>query len=416
MASAIRPSGVEQGSVPTLHVDLYAPEMVADPWPTLARIREAGPIVWNECGGYWMTARDKICRAILTRPPEIGQEGMIEAFFGKEAFISIDDKTRHRVLLNVWAGAFSRESTAAMAPLIRGIADKLLDTIEPALRAGGRADLMAALCRPLPAYIIAHMMGVGDDMLSSVIAWSDRMADATSSGFPIDYDNDPAWLASERAKAELAAFIIEQVNYRRRSPGADLISQIVHSGIGAELSDEAIMVNTRQLLFAGNETTTKWLGNILMTLGRQPHIRHALDADRALIRPANEEIMRWAGVVHTSQRGVTQDKVFLEGVELPKGTEVMLLLGGANRDPARYEKPDELDIHRAPKPHLSFGFGLHNCLGAVLARAEAFEVTSALLDRFPDYHVIEPVDYGLISVRGPSELWIELEHRPSQKL
>jgi cytochrome P450 len=284
----------------------------------------------------------------------------------------------------------------------------MLDAVEPDLRAGKPVDLMTKVCRPLPAYVIAYMMGVEDDMIPTVIRWSDLMADATLSGFPVDYDNDPHWLAAERARMELAAYLKEQYAYRRNKPGKDLISTLVHARLGKELSEEAMTMNTRQLLFAGNETTAKWLGHILVTFGRRHDVREAVNTDRTLLAAAIEEVMRWQGVSQVLPRDVRTDMV-LEGVQIKAGQEIIMIMGGANRDPERYPNPDELDIYRERKPHLGFGLGLHSCLGAVLARMEASEFTAAVLDRFPDFRVVEPVLYTNFSLRGPSAVHVQLE-------
>jgi cytochrome P450 len=392
--------------IPTLDINLYDDAILPDPWAVLRRIREAGPVVWDP-KGYYMTARDRVCRRILNRAPEIGQEGMVSAFFGEEAFISTDDKPLHNALRNVWAPSFSREAVAELAKFVRVIADEMLDKAVAALAAGEAYDIMGGMCRPLPTYVIAHMMGVEDHMVDDVVRWSDAMGDATAGGFPIDYDNDPYWLAGEKAKADLADFLYGQFDYRRKNPGDDLISKLVQSEIGQSISPKAMMVNCRQLLFAGNETTAKWLGHIAHTLGQRPDVRAEIDADRSLIPGAAEEIMRWQGVTQVLPRGVKGEDVSLEGVPLPDGAQILLLLGGAGRDPDRWENPEELDIHRKPQPHLGFGFGLHSCLGAVLARMEALVVTNALLDKLPAYAIREPVKYGNFSLRGATELWIE---------
>lgn len=395
------------GTFPRLDIDFNTPEMIADPWATLEKVREAGTLVWNE-RGYWMTAHDRVCRQILNRPELFGQDGVMVEFFGPDAFISIDEKRAHNELRDVWVGNFNREAIAALAQFVRGVANDMLDKVEPDLKAGKKVDIMAALCRPLPAYVIAHMMGVSDDNIPRVINWSDRMSEAATSGFPIDYDTDPYWLASEKAKKELAAFLVEQFAYRRENPGDDIISRLVNSEIGQRLTENAKVVNVRQLLFAGNETTAKWLGHIINTLGEHPEDRRAIVADRSLLTGALEEVMRWQGVVQMAPRGVTQQGTVVEGVEIEVGKQIFMLTGAANRDPTRFERPDEFDIHREAKPHLGFGFGLHTCLGAILARMEAREVMSVLLDRIPDYRIAEPVKYGDFSLRGPTAVWIEM--------
>ncbi|MCB2058914.1 MAG: cytochrome P450 [Novosphingobium sp.] len=391
---------------PSLDIDLYDPAILPDPWPVLARIREAGPIVWNE-QGYWMTAHDRVCRQIMNQPDAIGQEGLIASLFGEEAFISTDERTTHNALRNVWVSAFGKSGVDALVPVVRKVVGAMLDAVEAKLREDGQVDIVPALCRPLPAYVIAHMMGVADDMIPTVIEWADHMANATAGGLPIDYENCPYWLASEKAKEDLAAYLIGQIRYRRTNPGDDLISRIAQSEIGGRISEQAMMVNIRQLLFAGNETTSNWLGHILVTLGEYPDERRALREDRMLLPAALEEVLRWQGVTQVLPRGVKQAGASVFGQELPVGAEVVLLLGAAGRDPERYETPDAFDIQREPKPHLAFGFGLHSCLGATLARMEAFEVASAILDRLPEYRIARPLTFGNFSLRGPTSVWIE---------
>jgi cytochrome P450 len=393
---------------PTMDVDFNAPEIIADPWPVLKQIREAGPVVWNQ-RGHWMTAHDWICRDVLNRPGSLGQEGSMKAFFGAEAFISIDEKLRHDDLRGVWMTAFTRKALEELARVIRRFCDELLDKAENELAAKGSVELGAVYCRPLPTLVIAYMMGVSEDMLSTVIEWSDLMGNAAAGGFPIDYDNDPHWLAAEKAKHELAGYLYEQIKYRRAHPGGtDLISQIVHSDVGKTLSEEAIMVNTRQLLFAGNETTARWLGHILVILGRNPALRRELIEQPALMPQALNEFMRWEPIVHTLPRGVVQEGIEVAGVPLPKGSELVMMLGGANRDPARYDDPERLDIHRERKANLGFGFGLHSCLGVTLSQLEAQIAVTALLARFPDFTIREPIVYSMLPLRGPVEVHVSI--------
>jgi cytochrome P450 len=392
-----------QTEAPSLDIDLYAPELLADPWDTLARIREAGPLVWNR-KGFWMTAHDRLCRQILAQPDRLGQEGLIASLFGKEAFISIDERGLHNGLRDVWVATFGQKQVESLAPFVRQVVGDMLDQALATLDAESRVDLARTLCRPLPAHVIARMMGVAPDMIPTIISWSDRMADATSGGFPIDYANDPAWLASETAKAELADYIRAQIHFRRTAPGEDLISAMAHSDMARTLSDEAMMVNIRQLLFAGNETTSNWLGHIVMTFAQRPDLRETLRQDPSLIPAALEEIMRWQGVTQVLPRGVSEQGAEIAGVALPPGAEVILLIGAAGRDPVRWERPDDLDIYREPKPHLAFGFGLHSCLGATLARMEAHEVATGLLDKLPEFQLAGPVTFGNFSLRGPSSV------------
>ncbi len=393
-------------SVPTININLYGPEMATDPWPTVKRIRELGPIVYNE-RGQWITARDRICRQIMSHPEQAGMKGVMSSVFGEEAFIAIDEKEMHNALRNVWVAAFGKNGVEKLIPVTRAITDERLDQVLARLDADGSVDMQPLFCRPIPAQVISHMMGVDDAMIPTVIGWADDMASATKSGHPIDYDNDPYWLKSEQSKADLGAFLLEQIAYRRTNPGSDLISVMVQSDIAQQIPDQQMMVNLRQLLFAGNETTSNWLGHIVTILGTRPDLRAEMDADRSLIPGALEEMLRWFGITQAVPRTVCDEGATIAGVEIPAGAHVMCMIGGAGRDPERYDNPDVFDIRRQGKPHLAFGFGLHSCLGAILARMEAAEVANALLDRMPDFRFAAPVTYDSFILRGPSRLLIE---------
>lgn len=402
-----RDADTRQATWPSMDVDFNSSALMADPWPVLKEIRELGPIVWNR-RGHWMTARDQICRQILNGPSTFTAQGTMTAIFGAEAFIAIDDRARHNALRNVWMAAFRHESVEALTPIVRGMTSEMLDSVEGDLREGRAVDLTAALCAPLPPTVTAHMLGISRDMLGPILKWSDDIANATSSGWPIDFDNDPAWLTGERAKRELAQYIFEQIRYRRAQAGEDLISQLVSSPIGRTVSDEALMVNIRQLLFGGSETTQKWLAHIVVTLGTHPDLRAEILRDRRLVPAAAEEIMRFETVVQTDPRTIRGDNVSLAGVPLEDGQEMILLLGGANRDPERYVEPDRLDIHRVQKSHLGFGFGLHACLGATVARLEAKVATEMLLERFPNYVIDGPARFAGFNLRGPAPVRVRL--------
>jgi cytochrome P450 len=157
------------------------------------------------------------------------------------------------------------------------------------------------------------------------------------------------------------------------------------------------------LLFAGNETTAKWLGHIVVTLARHPQVRRAACEDPGLIAPTVEEIMRWEPVVQRIPRVAVADAE-IGGTAVRAGDQVLLLVGAANRDPHRYDHPDQLDVARPHKAHLGFGFGMHSCLGVTLARLEARVATARLLARIPRYELAGAPDYGAFGLRGPSHV------------
>ncbi|MCB2046661.1 MAG: cytochrome P450 [Novosphingobium sp.] len=393
-------------SVPSVDINLYGPEMAADPWPVVRHIRELGPLVWNE-RGQWITAHDRVCRQIMSRHEEATMKGVMTSTFGEGAFITMDDKQSHNALRNVWVHAFGKNGVDGLIPFTRQMIEGRLDAALAMLDADGTVDMQPVFCRPIPAYVIAHMMGVGEEMIPTIVEWSDNMATGTTSGHPIDYENDFYWLRAEKSRADLADFLLEQVQYRRDNPGEDLISRIVHSEIAATTPDWQMVVNLRQLLFAGNETTSNWLGHLVHILGSRPDVRAELAADRSLIPQALEEMLRWLGIVQAVPRMVGEGGMDVAGTHVPEGAHIMALIGAAGRDPERYADPDTFDIHREAKPHLGFGFGMHTCLGAILARMETAQAANALLDRMPPYRFAEPVTYDSFMLRGPSRLVIE---------
>lgn len=396
-----------------MDIDFLSAEAVRDPWPLVERVREAGPVVRNDRTGQWMVTTDRLCRRVLLDFEHFSLSSVTGPFFGGEAFIAIDDRERHDALRGVWAVAFQRATLERMEALIGRVADRMLDDIEPRLRDGETVEAIGALCRDLPAYIIADMLGVSDAMQPKIVEWSDRMGGG--GGVPLaDRSSDPSWLDSEAAKAQLADYLFEQIAYRRGRPAEDLISQIVHSEIGASLSDEAIMQNARQLLFAGNETTAKWLGHIVVALGEREDDRRAVVSDPDRAAGAAEEVMRWDPVVQSIPRVVAHDAEIGDQA-VAAGDQVMLLVAAANRDPVRYEDPDRFHIARAPKAHLGFGYGMHSCLGVTLARIEARITTQRLLARIPDYRLAAPAEYGAFGLRGPVSAKIAVEKTRTHK-
>jgi cytochrome P450 len=393
-------------SVPSIDINLYGPEMAADPWPTVRHIREMGPLVYNQ-RGQWITAHDRVCRQIMARHEQATMQGVMVNTFGEGAFITMDERHAHNALRNVWVAAFGTRGVAMLIAFTRAMIEARLDEALAMLERDGTVDMQPVFCRPIPAFVIAHMMGVGEAMIPTIVEWSDHMATGTASGHPIDYANDFYWLRAEKARASLADFLHEQVQFRRAHPGDDLISRIVHSDIAATTPDAQMVVNLRQLLFAGNETTSNWLGHLVTILASRPDVRAELAADRSLIPQALEEMLRWLGIVQAVPRTVGPGGIEIAGIRIPQGAHVMALIGAAGRDPARYDNAEVFDIHRAQKPHLGFGFGMHTCLGAILARMETREAAHALLDRLPPVRFAEPVTYDSFMLRGPARLLIE---------
>jgi cytochrome P450 len=390
-----------------MNVDFFSRKIAADPYPILEEIRSHGPIVWNDNTRSWMVTSAALCRKIMLNFSKFTMAGTLgEDLFGLDAFICMDDKARHDKLRGVWAVAFQRSTLEALRSTILKCAEGLLAPIEERIRDGETVEMYRTFCRDLPAYIIAEMLGVPQDMRKSIVEWSDAMAEQASA---YGDQTSPFWIASEQAKTDFASYLEQLIQERRRAPGDDLVSRIVVSEVAKTMADSEIMQNCRQLLFAGNETTARWLSGIIVTLARYPDARRAVIGDSALLPIAIEEVMRWDPTVQADARMTRGEPIELGGVELSEGHHIHLMFGAANRDPAKYENPGVFDIHREQKGHLGFGFGLHNCLGIALARLEAAVTIGHLLDRLPNYELAGEIDYGdSFVVRGPQIVPIAL--------
>lgn len=386
-----------------MKVDFFSREIAADPYPILREISAQGPIVWNEHMRSWMVTSDALCRKIMINFSKFTMAGTLgEELFGLDAFICMDDKERHDQLRNVWAVAFQRSSLEKLRGMIQNCVEDLLDPLEARIRDGETVEVYRTFCRDLPAYVIAEMLGVPPDMRPSIVEWSDAMAEQAAAYGDVTH---PAWIASEAAKADFANYLEETIRERRRVPGEDLVSQIVVSDVAATMTDFQIMQNCRQLLFAGNETTARWLSTIITTLARYPDARRTAIEQPARLPGILEEVMRWDPTVQADARMTRGEPIEMGGVELSEGDHIHLMFGAANRDPAKYGNGDVFDIDREQKGHLGFGFGLHNCLGVTLARLEAAVTIRHFLDRLPDYELAGEIDYGdSFVVRGPQHV------------
>jgi cytochrome P450 len=188
---------------------------------------------------------------------------------------------------------------------------------------------------------------------------------------------------------------------RRQNPGEDLVSTLVQSEVAKGMTDAQLIPNLRRLLFAGNETAAKWLAQIFATYVQRTHARCALVNDRLLVPAANDEVMRWQGVVGTLVRRVRGGPIEIAGVTIADGDNVTCLLRSANRDPERYQDPGRFDIYRPPQPSLGLGAGFYNCLVSALAKLEAELVVNWLLNNVPDFTIAAPYRYTTLPMRGP---------------
>jgi cytochrome P450 len=303
------------------------------------------------------------------------------ALFQRGNFVRMDPP-QHRKLRRLVSQAFTPTVVADLEPRIAELTTDLLD------RAGERFDLIDALAYPLPVIVIAELLGVPISDRGLFRRWADAL-------FSQEVDPDRALReAGERAMTavaptlrEMNAYFLDHIRSRRASPGTDLTSKLVQAEVdGERLADEEIVGFVGLLLLAGHITTTATLGNSVLSFQENPEAVAEVRAEPGLLPAAIEEVLRVRTPFPRLARLTTVDAE-VGGVRIPAGQVVLLWLAAANRDGRVFAEPHRFDIHRTPNPHLTFGHGIHFCLGAPLARLEARVALRLLLERYRDIQV-----------------------------
>jgi cytochrome P450 len=296
------------------------------------------------------------------------------------------------------ARAFTPKSIAALEPRARAVTEELFDSI----RADEPFDVIDRVAYPLPVVMIAEMLGVPAEDRARFKRWSDDLVTMN------DFVAAPEVLEqAERSIVELREYFLEQINRRRREPSDDLVGRLVAANEGGTLSMEELVAQCVLLLVAGNETTTRLIGNAVNTLARHPDQQERLVDDPSLIANAVEEVLRFDGVVHATIRFATSDATVGDHAVAP-GTANLVVLAAAHRDPHHFADPDVFDVGRPnAAQNIGLGSGIHYCLGAALARLETRVALESLLRRAPAYRLARPdedLTYTSFFLRGPEHL------------
>lgn len=400
---------------PLLSFDTTDAAFVADPWARYREIRELGGVVFNERINRWMVGEFDLAKEILSAPSRFGSErGQIEhaAVFGGPT-MEFYDGPHHDRIRSIWSSDFRPRTLARLRPVITDIVRSRMLPVAARLRDGETVEVVSELTRGIPTEVIAHMLGVEPEMVGQFTAWSDAMG-ASAEGYSMPGEHGAELIAAgKHATAQLNSYIREQLP-RRGCPAEDnwdLIGTMVgHQYACEHMTEQEIVASNTQLVFAGNETTAKLLAQIVATLAVHPDQRRLLHADRTLALDTVEEVHRLETVTHSIFRDVVGQSATVGNAVLGSGERVTLLLGAANRDPRRWERPDELDITRRKLSHLGFAFGLHSCLGMNLARLEAQIFVEELVEEVRDWQLAGPLDYGTnYTVRGPNRVLVALD-------
>lgn len=356
-----------------------------DPYPELARVRREHPVQrldsslmpHDESAPVFFVYRyDDISRVL--RDSETFCSGhIIDLIMGPvmgEHIILGMDGPRHRRYRSLVSTAFRPKAMAQWeSDLAHRVANDLVDKFVDR----GSAELVREFTFPYPTQIIGGILGLPQEDYKQFQRWSIAILSFLSK-------QDEAIVASQQVKE----YVAEILDDRRREPREDLISDLAHAELdGERLSDDEIFSFVRLLLPAGVETTYRSTGNLLLTLLSNPEQLEAVRSDRELIPQAIEEALRFETPLLNITRLATRDTE-IDGVPIPAGSTIMLMLAAANREESRYAEPDRFDIGRGePRPHISFGHGPHVCLGMHLARMEMRVALNMLLDRLPDLHL-----------------------------
>jgi cytochrome P450 len=392
--------------------DPLAPEFIRDPYPFYARLRDTDPMHVTSYGSFVasrhaeasLVLRDKrfgkdfVARTVRRYGPEIMEEPI---FRSMSHWMLQQDPPDHTRLRGLVVKAFTARRVEDMRPRIQEIVDQTIDTLAPR----GRMDVIEDFALRLPVTIICDMLGIPEEHREPFYK---RSGDGGRLVDPVPLS--PEEIAKSNAGNAMSQAYFQQLfELRRRHPGNDLTTELVQAEEdGAKLTNEELTANIILLFGAGHETTVNLIGNGLLALHRNPDQLALLKARPELTSNAIEEFLRYDSSVQLAGRVALEDIDDLAGKPIPKGESVLCLLGSANRDPAVYpDRPDQLDITRPNVRPLSFGGGIHHCLGAQLARIEAEVAIATLLRRLPELRLDDcdnPVWRPTFVLRGLKQL------------
>jgi len=385
-----------------LQFDPREPSVRADPYPLFRRLREEDPLHRSEALGAWVLTRyDDVKQAV--NDPRFSADrispfrdslsgearaGIADLLATLGDWMVFNDPPRHTRLRALAGKAFTPRIGEALVPRIQAIIDDLIDNVAET----GRMDLIRDFAYPLPVLVIAHLLGVPKADQDRFKRWSDELATFVGSAQATPDKRQRA----QDAIAAMADYFRIIIAARRETPRNDVLSDlVVAESRGDRISQAELVATCTLLLFAGHETTTNLIGNGMLALLRHPDQYAALVRRLDLAASAVEEVLRYDGPALAMTRIAQTDMVFHDRT-IRAGDRIFAMLGAANRDPRRFDDPERLDVARQDNRHIGFGYGIHFCLGAPLARLEGRLALRALMRRLPG-----------MTLAGPEPEWID---------
>lgn len=378
-----------------IYYDPYDFEIDDDPHPVWRRMRDEAPLYRNDKYDFWALSRfDDVEDGLVDWKTYSSARGSVLEMIknGMEippGMVLFEDPPVHGIHRSLLARMFTPRRIEALEPQIRAFCARTLD---PLIGSGG-FDFIKDLGAQMPMRVIGMLLGIPEQDQEDIRDRIDRgitlekgeMPDGAKAGGLSEGSEDASMIGNLGNFAEYIA-------WRRKHPSDDLMTELLQAtfvdekGVERNLEDQELLLYIGLLAGAGNETTTRLIGWTGYLLDRFPEQRRLVAADRSLVRSAIEEILRFEAPSPVQARTVTRDVEYY-GTKVPEGSVMLLLNGSANRDQRRFPDPDELDVRRKIDHHLSFGYGIHFCMGAALARLEGQIALEEVLDRWPDWQV-----------------------------
>jgi cytochrome P450 len=367
-----------------VYYDPYDVDIDADPYPTFRRLREEAPLYRNEVHDFYALSRyEDVERGLVDKDTYIsGRGGILELIkAGIEmppGVLIFEDPPVHTVHRGLLSRVFTPRKMNALEPQVREFCARSLDPLVGA----GSFDFIRDLGAQMPMRVIGMLLGIPEEDQEAIRDQSDATL-RTKPGQPMRYT---------RERFATGEAFADYIDWRAEHPSDDLMTELLQAefedetGAVRRLAREEVLTYVNVIAGAGNETTTRLIGWTGKVLADHPDQRRELVEDRALIPNAIEEILRFEPPAPHVARYVARD-VEHYGETVPQGSVMMFLVGAANRDDRRYPDGDRFDIHRQVGQHLTFGYGIHYCLGAALARLEGRIALDEVLSRFPEWEV-----------------------------
>lgn len=395
---------------------LLDPEVLANPYPLYRRLRETDPVLWDPFLCAWVVTDYANVQTVLHRfsadrtptPAQLSALGLdalepIARMMVQQMLFM--DAPAHTRLRSLCSRAFTPRRAEGLREHIQDVADRLLDRVVPA----GRMNVLADFAAPLPAIVTAELLGVPVADHEQLKAWSADYAEVLGN-FQHNPDRADRVLSSVQ---EMTAYFRSAIREQERQPRDGLLGSLLAAEVdGARLSEDEVIANVIVTMVGGQETTTNLIGNGLLTLLRNPEQMARLRDDPSIAPLAVEELLRYESPSQHTAR-LAPDDVLLGGKQIRRREPVMAVMAAANRDPARFANPDELDLTRKDNRHLAFGWAAHFCFGAPLARLEGEIAFTTLLRRLPEI-ALEPrplVWRENLGLRGLDALHISFRSR-----